>query len=426
MSETPLTCPHQKNDVGGSFGGPPVRPIPHIQNGKVIREPIIRLESPTQRESYRGKGKAIDIGGDRVGCRADVILPRMSTTKSGYGGNGESSRAVRRRLFEEPLHQGDEDVEMEESGGEEPEPIEGGTITAPTPGAQPSSLYTWTRFQDSLHNLLNDQSKEHVLFARDAPPVIDSAEEDGKSEEEDRRGVKAQGDNEEMTEQDNVMIVTGSWVREDDGKWIFDSLTEEGTKSITLTAGFEEEWLDFAMSETSLTFPHQKNDVGGSFGGPLVRPIPHIQNGIVIREPIIRLESPTQRESYRGKGKAIDIGGDSVGCRADVILPRMSTTKSGYGGNGESSRAVRHRLFEEPLHRGDEDVEMEESGGEEPEPIEGGTIRAPTPGAQPSSLYTWMRFQDSLHNLLNDQSIEPVLFARDAPPVIDSAEEDGK
>ncbi|KAF3566003.1 hypothetical protein DY000_02014234 [Brassica cretica] len=211
----------------------------------------------------------------------------------------------------------------------------------------------------------------------------------GTSEEEDRRGVKAQGDNEE-------------------------------------DEGFEEEWLDFAMSETSLTFPHQKNDVGGSFGGPLVRPIPHIQNGIVIREPIIRLESPTQRESYRGKGKAIDIGGDSVGCRADVILPRMSTTKSGYGGNGESSRAVRHRLFEEPLHRGDEDVEMEESGGEEPEPIEGGTIRAPTPGAQPSSLYTWMRFQDSLHNLLNDQSIEPVLFARDAPPVIDSAEEDGK
>ncbi|CAN6859921.1 unnamed protein product [Brassica oleracea] len=145
--------------------------------------------------------------------------------------------------------------------------------------------------------------------------------------------------------------------------------------------GFEEEWLDFAMSETPLTCPHQKNDVGGR---------------------------------------------DSVGCRADVILPRMSTTKSGYGGNGESSRAVRRRLFEEPLHRGDEDVEMEESGGEEPEPIEGGTITSPTPGAQPSSLYTWTRFQDSLHNLLNDQSIEPVLFARDAPPVIDSAEEDGK
>ncbi|CAF1742792.1 unnamed protein product [Brassica oleracea var. botrytis] len=145
--------------------------------------------------------------------------------------------------------------------------------------------------------------------------------------------------------------------------------------------GFEEEWLDFAMSETPLTCPHQKNDDGGR---------------------------------------------DSVGCRADVILPRMSTTKSGYGGNGESSRAVRRRLFEEPLHRGDKDVEMEESGGEEPEPIEGGTITAPTPGTQPSSLYTWTRFQDSLHNLLNDQSIEPVLFARDAPPVIDSAEEDGK
>lgn len=47
----------------------------------------------------------------------------------------------------------------------------------------------------------------------------------------------------QMTQQDNVMIVTGSWVREDDGKWIFDSLTEEGTKSITLTASLEYEEL---------------------------------------------------------------------------------------------------------------------------------------------------------------------------------------
>lgn len=43
----------------------------------------------------------------------------------------------------------------------------------------------------------------------------------------------------QMTEQDNVMIITGSWVREDDGKWIFDALTDEGTKSITLRSGLE-------------------------------------------------------------------------------------------------------------------------------------------------------------------------------------------
>ena len=244
-----------------------------------------------------------------------------------------------------------------------------------------------------------------------------------------------------MTEQDNVMLLTGSWVREDDGKWIFDSLTKEGTKSITLKSGleyeellhlmkealslggtsatiklayqyppwmqiddadgstpqfisddhevevfvqmrrtieevnifvtvsepvhgistekqrlpyanvtdqilarnenddesddeegFEEEWLDFAMSETPLTCPHQKNDVGGNFGGPPVLSIPNKQNGIVICEPIIRLASPTHRESYRGKGKAIDIGGHSLGCGADVIVPVMSTTKSAYGG----------------------------------------------------------------------------------------------
>ena len=96
--------------------------------------------------------------------------------------------------------------------------------------------------------------------------------------------------------------------------------------------GFEEEWLDFAMSETPLTCPHQKNDVGGNFGGPPVLSIPNKQNGIVICEPIIRLASPTHRESYRGKGKAIDIGGHSLGCGADVIVPVMSTTKSAYGG----------------------------------------------------------------------------------------------
>ncbi|KAG2244924.1 hypothetical protein Bca52824_093247 [Brassica carinata] len=346
------------------------------------------------------------------------------------------------------------------------------------------------------------------------------------SEEEDKRAIKAQGDNEEMTEQDNVMLLTGSWVREDDGKWIFDSLTKEGTKRITMKSGleyeellhlvkealslgetsvtiklayqyppwmqidnadgstphfisddhevevfvqmrrtieevnlfvtvsepvhgistekqrlpyanvtdqilarnenddesddeegFEEEWLDFAMSETSLTCPHQKNDIGGSFGGPPVRSIPNKQNGIVICEPIIRLASPTHRESYRGKGKAIDIGGHSLGCGADVIVPVMSTTKSAYGGNGESSCAVRRRLFDEPLQIGDQGVEMEESGRAKPEPIEGGTITAPTRVAQPSSLYTWTQFQDSLHDLLNDESTEPVLFARDAPPV---------
>ncbi|CAN7130854.1 unnamed protein product [Brassica rapa subsp. narinosa] len=90
--------------------------------------------------------------------------------------------------------------------------------------------------------------------------------------------------------------------------------------------GFEDDWVDFAMSDTPLTRPHKK------------------------------------KMTYREKGKAIDIGGDIVGWRADVIHPLMSTTKSGYGGNGESSRAVRRRLFEEPMHRGVEDVEMEESG----------------------------------------------------------------
>ncbi|KAG2303933.1 hypothetical protein Bca52824_032584 [Brassica carinata] len=70
------------------------------------------------------------------------------------------------------------------------------------------------------------------------------------SEEDDRDRVKAQGDNEQMTEQDNVILITGSWVREDDGKWIFDSITEDGTKTITLHAGLEYEDLVTMVKET--------------------------------------------------------------------------------------------------------------------------------------------------------------------------------
>ena len=43
----------------------------------------------------------------------------------------------------------------------------------------------------------------------------------------------------QMTDQDTVMILTGNWVREDDGKWVFDSLNEEGTEFFTLKAGLE-------------------------------------------------------------------------------------------------------------------------------------------------------------------------------------------
>lgn len=187
----------------------------------------------------------------------------------------------------------------------------------------------------------------------------------------------------------------------------------------------EEEWLEFAMSETPLTCPHKRNNVGGSFAVPGSETIPNLQRGIVIREPIIRLASPPRERVNKGKGKVIATEGDTNAPTLNCHLPELSINRGPYGGNGESSRAVRHRLFDGPTVPTNRAVEVEEHAEAEGETIEPQTVGRQSGVVQPSSLYTWTRFQDSLHDLLNDESSEPVLFARDAPPVIDSLEEDG-
>ncbi|CAN6849546.1 unnamed protein product [Brassica oleracea] len=136
----------------------------------------------------------------------------------------------------------------------------------------------------------------------------------------------------------------------------------------------EDAWLDFAMSETPLTCPQQKNDGGGGEFFP---------------------------------------------------SPETSTNNGVGGGNGESSRAVRRRLFEDPMEPNNAAVGRDGQTETEANPIEAPTTAGPSGVAQQSSLYTWTRFQDSLHDLLNDESTEPVLFARDAAPVIDSSDVDG-
>ncbi|RID79520.1 hypothetical protein BRARA_A02253, partial [Brassica rapa] len=188
---------------------------------------------------------------------------------------------------------------------------------------------------------------------------------------------------------------------------------------------FEEEWLEFAMSETPLTCPHKRNNVGGSFAVPGSETIPNLQRGIVIREPIIRLASPPREPVNKGKGKVIATEGDTNAPTLNCHLPELSINRRPYGGNGESSRAVRRRLFDGPTVPTNRAVEVEEHAEAEGETIEPQTVGRQSRVVQPSSLYTWTRFQDSLHDLLNDESSEPVLFARDAPPVIDSLEEDG-
>ncbi|KAJ4917267.1 SWIM-type domain-containing protein [Raphanus sativus] len=288
------------------------------------------------------------------------------------------------------------------------------------------------------------------------------------SEDDDSSRVKALRDNDQLTEQDDCTVITGTWVREEDGKWIFDTLIEDKINTITVNPlmeyedlvidgiptnhrrphyanvtdqtllknkddedsesdeGFEEDWLEFAISETPLTCPPIQNDVGGSFGVQPNQTIPYNRNGIVIRDPLIRLASPPHEASYRGKGKGIATEPDKWKAADKLLQPQMSTNKGVFGGNGESSRTVRRRLFEDPLAPPQGDIEMEEPCQAEPEPIAQPLLTTTLVAAQPSSLYTWTRFQDSLHDLLNDESSEPVLFGRDAPPVIESTDEIGK
>ncbi|CAN6825215.1 unnamed protein product [Brassica oleracea] len=338
------------------------------------------------------------------------------------------------------------------------------------------------------------------------------------SEEKDSSRVKAQGDNDQIPDHDTVRLITGSWVREQYGKWIFDSLSEESCYRVTLLHGIEyedlvqmvkstlrivapnvtiklsyqylsrmqideddgstpqfisddydvesfvqmrhkieevnlyvtisehnngfttgktrppfasvtdqtlirnedeeesdaddmleEEWLQFAMSETPLTCPHKKNNVVGSFA------VPGSQT----------LASPPREPVNKGKGKAIATEGDTYAPTLNCLLPETSINKGAYRGNGESSQAVRRRLFDGPIVPSNRAVEVDDHTNAQGETIEAQTVGGLSGVAPPSSVYTWTRFQDTLHDLLNDESSEPVLFTPDAPPVIDSGEEDG-
>ncbi|CAF2074704.1 unnamed protein product [Brassica napus] len=168
----------QKNDVGGSFAVPGNQTIPNVQRGIVIREPIIRLASPPREPLNKGKGKAIATEGDTDAPTLNCLLPETSINKGAYGGNGESSQAIRRHLFDGPIVPSNRAVEVDDHTNAQGETIEAQTVVGPSGVAPPSSVYTWTRFQDALHDILYDESSEPVLFARDAPPVIDSGKED--------------------------------------------------------------------------------------------------------------------------------------------------------------------------------------------------------------------------------------------------------
>ncbi|KAF3532901.1 hypothetical protein DY000_02039803 [Brassica cretica] len=81
----------------------------------------------------------------------------------------------------------------------------------------------------------------------------------------------------------------------------------------------EEEWLQFAMSETPLTCPHKKNDVGGSFSVPGNQTIPNVQRAIVIREPIIRLASPPREPVIKQRERKSDCNGRGYSCSVSEL-----------------------------------------------------------------------------------------------------------
>ncbi|CAN6923546.1 unnamed protein product [Brassica oleracea] len=356
------------------------------------------------------------------------------------------------------------------------------------------------------------------------------------SEEDDRSEVKAQPGDSEMVEQDTVMIMTGTLVREGEGPWLFDTQTEEGTKFITVKSGLgyeelvhlvkdclaidsanvtlklsyqyptwmliddedgsapqfisddhelevfvqmrqkieevnlfvtisqcidgvttaqdkphfsnvtdqtlldkddgdtettdattEEEWLEFALSETPLTCPPQKNTAGGSFRVTEQDTIPYMHNGIEIQEnqPIILLRSPQNSSETRGKGKELALEVAPAYEPYDFGVRNSVRRIEHTSGEGEPNRPVKRRLF--PTSRTASEAEMELVPTQGPDE----TFHQPEPATQAvggegsSGLTHWTSFQDALHQILDDETSQNVLFGRDAPPVIESVENDG-
>ncbi|CAF1836532.1 unnamed protein product [Brassica oleracea var. botrytis] len=267
----------------------------------------------------------------------------------------------------------------------------------------------------------------------------------------------------QMTDQDTVMILTGNWVREDDGKWVFDSLNEEGTEFFTLKAGLEyDELVDLVKQSLAIASrnvklkisyqysswmliddgdgstpqfisenhevevfvqmrrkieevnlcvtisqcsdgvttgnskPHfanvtDQNVFGGSFGVPVSDIIPYRRNGIDIRE------------------------------NQPISLCRHEHTTE----EGETSRPVKRRLFYTDGNAADSELDVG--------PTQRAAVNSPklvhetlaVGGESSTGLTQWPQFQDALHQFLDDESSQNVLFNRDALPVVDSVEKDG-
>lgn len=210
---------------------------------------------------------------------------------------------------------------------------------------------------------------------------------------------------------------------------VVDGVTKAPPKPHAKDVEAEDEWMEFAISETPLTRPTLTNAVGGSFRAVVHETIPSRANGIVIREnqPTIRLRSPPPCEGNRGKGKAIlreDDSGSQIGHR---FGGNGGTPYAPFAEAGEPSRGVKRRLFSPEGIEDDVDMVAE--------PSEATSVQAPIPvteaalveaAERAAGLTHWSSFQDALHQILDDETSQNVLFERDAPPVVETCEKDGK
>lgn len=183
ISNTPLTCPPIRNTVGGSFGVPVSDIIPYRRNGIDIREnqPIVRLRSPTTSEANHWKGKAVVVEVENGSKADDYVVPESLCRHEHTTEEGETSRPVKRRLFYTDGNAADSELDVG--------PTQRAAVNSPklvhetlaVGGESSTGLTQWPQFQDALHQFLDDESSQNVLFNRDALPVVDSVEKDGTS-----------------------------------------------------------------------------------------------------------------------------------------------------------------------------------------------------------------------------------------------------
>ncbi|CAA7034367.1 unnamed protein product [Microthlaspi erraticum] len=197
--------------------------------------------------------------------------------------------------------------------------------------------------------------------------------------------------------------------------------TEDVPSSETEETGdnSEDEWHQFAMSETPMTFP--------AFGSTQLSDLPpkhrhRMQTratSISINEgaSAIRLNSLNLAITDKGKGKAVvtDYGSSSDSDNEDdAVVPCLPNKNQRVPHNNNSTADVRRRLFQdgenshsEGVNHGQSD-EDDENNDYEPD--------------QGRRFSRWGRFEEALHQILNDFTAELTLFGRDAPPVFSTYE----